>query len=199
MPRPRQSRALSVWMNGERVGLWETPARGGHVFVYADSWLGSPHARPISLSLPLRPSNEPFRDGVGSFFDNLLPDNRAIRERIQRRFRTPGTDAFDLLRAVGRDCVGALQLLPEDAAPGKVSAITGERLSPARVAALLSRSLADRSPSDAAGDDHFRIIVWPEPRRKPPCSGTTERGIARPGPRRQRTSSSSRSEPDRKA
>ncbi len=102
MPHPRQSKALSVWMNGERVGLWRTPTRGTHTFAYDDRWLGSPHARPISLSLPLRPSGEPFRDGVEAFFDNLLPDNRGIRERIQRRFQIPSIDPFDLLQAVQR-------------------------------------------------------------------------------------------------
>lgn len=159
MPRPRQSKALSVWMNGERVGLWHTRTGGSHTFVYADSWLASPLARPISLSLPLRPSNEPFREGVESFFDNLLPENRAIRERIQRRFRTTGSSAFDLLEAVGRDCVGALQLLPEDAVPGNLSTITGERFNEIQVADLLTSSLSDRNDNDGAASDHFRISL----------------------------------------
>ena len=61
MARPRLSRCLSVWMNGERVGSWLTPARGSHEFRYAESWIGSNHARPISLSLPLRPANKFMR------------------------------------------------------------------------------------------------------------------------------------------
>src|SRR5580698_3584109 len=108
MGRPSKTRVLSVWMNGERVGDWRRPASGGQEFLYAESWLSSPHARPISLSLPLRPSREPYRADVEAFFDNLLPDNRQIRERIQRRFHTPSVGAFDLLEEIGRDCVGAL-------------------------------------------------------------------------------------------
>ena len=92
-------------MNGELVGEWRRPAGGGQEFLYAESWLSSTAARPISLSFPLRPSREPYRSGVEAFFENLLPDNRQIRERIQRRFHTESTAAFDLLQEIGRDCV----------------------------------------------------------------------------------------------
>src|SRR5262249_53309909 len=108
--RPKNSRALSVWMNGERVGQWRRTATGAQEFVYAESWLSSGAGRPLSLSLPMR--TEPLRNGVAEYFENLLPDSRRIRERIQRRFGAVSSGAFDLLREIGRDCVGALQLLP---------------------------------------------------------------------------------------
>src|SRR5260221_11548750 len=101
MGRRKECRTLSVWMNGERVGGWRRWAPGGQEFLYAESWLSSPAARPISLSLPLRPSREPYRAGVEEFFDNLLPDNRQILERIQRRFRPQSIGAFALLGGVG--------------------------------------------------------------------------------------------------
>src|SRR5258708_7449145 len=128
MARARTNRALSLWVNGERVGEWRRPASGGQEFVYAESWLSSPATRPVSLSLPLRPHTQPYRKGVAEFFDNLLPDNRSIRERIQQRFRAASGGAFDLLREIGRDCVGALQLLAEDDAPENVRKITTKRL-----------------------------------------------------------------------
>ncbi len=116
-------------MNGERVGDWRPPGGAGQEFIYAESWLSLPAARPISLSLPLRPSNKSYRAaGWKLFFENLLPDNRQICERIQRRFHTNSAGAFDLLAELGRDCVGALQLLPEDHAPGHVRRITAEPL-----------------------------------------------------------------------
>src|SRR5580704_5088395 len=124
MGRRRKSRALAVWMNGERVGDWRLAA-AGQEFRYAETWLSSGAARPISLSLPLRPSQEPYRDGVETLFDNLLPDNRQIRERIQRRFNTRSTGAFDVLQEIGRDCVGALQLTAEDESPPSIRQISG--------------------------------------------------------------------------
>jgi len=146
-------------MNGERVGEWRRPASGGQEFLYAESWLSSAAARPISLSLPLRPSREPYRAGVEAFFDNLLPDNRQIRERIQRRFHTGSVGAFDLLEEIGRDCVGALQLLPEDQSPVNIRQITGERLTSDGVAELLTRSLGSTFAHEESFDDTFRISL----------------------------------------
>lgn len=111
------------------------------------------------MSLPLRPSHEPYRDGVEAFFDNLLPDNRQIRERIQRRFRTGSIAAFELLTEIGRDCVGALQLLPEGQTPPNVRQITAEPLSHAGVAELLRRSLGAEATREENSDDAFRISL----------------------------------------
>jgi serine/threonine-protein kinase HipA len=146
-------------MNGELVGEWRRPTGGGQEFIYAESWLASPAARPISLSMPLRPSQEPYRTGVEAFFDNLLPDNRQIRERIQRRFHTGSIGAFDLLEEIGRDCVGALQLLPEDRTPSNVRQISGERLTSHGVSQLLTKSLGSTFPQAEVIDEMFRISL----------------------------------------
>jgi len=157
MGRKRQSRALALWMNGEQVGHWRLPVTGRPELLYAESWLESAARRPLSLSLPLRPSREPYREHVESYFDNLLPDNRQIRERLQRRFRTASTSAFDLLQEIGRDCVGALQLLDEEAPAPNVRQITGEALTPAGVERLLAAAI---SPAPGQPDaDAFRISL----------------------------------------
>src|SRR5271165_36300 len=158
MGRRRKSRSLSVWMNGEKVGDWRL-ATTGQEFLYAETWLSSPAARPISLSLPLRPSREPYRSGVEAFFDNLLPDNRQIRERIQRRFHAPSVGAFDLLLEIGRDCVGALQLMPENQAPTNIRQITAERLTASGVSRWLARSLDSVFAQEESSDDTFRISL----------------------------------------
>jgi serine/threonine-protein kinase HipA len=156
MPRPRKTRALQVWMNGQHVGTWTLAANGGHAFVYAESWRKSARARPLSLSLPLRPAAAPYRGGVvEAWFDNLLPDSQPIRQRIQSRFHTPSARAFDLLVAIGRDCVGAVQLLPEGEAPRGWQQIEGDRLSEAEVAAILRATPGTRQ--DDAED--FRISL----------------------------------------
>jgi serine/threonine-protein kinase HipA len=54
---------------------------------------------------------------VRAVFDNLLPDDDRIRARIATRVGADETDAFSMLAALGRDCVGALQFLPEDMSP----------------------------------------------------------------------------------
>jgi len=51
-------------------------------------------------------------DVVQNFFDNLLPDSDAIRRRMADKFAKGNATTFELLAAVGRACVGAVQLLP---------------------------------------------------------------------------------------
>ena len=109
--------ALSIWMNGEWVGTWSVGRTGKHRLDYAPSWRASARSRPLSLSLPFTADNRLEGDAVRNYFDNLLPDSDGIRMRISARFHTKGTDAFVLLQEVGRDCVGAVQLLPVGVTP----------------------------------------------------------------------------------
>lgn len=113
MARTRQSSRLTVALNGQRVGVLERAASGAIAFTYDTTWLGDERrALPISLSLPLR--EERYTGApVFAFFDNLLPDNDQIRRKVAERVGAEGADAFSLLNRIGRDCVGALQFLPE--------------------------------------------------------------------------------------
>lgn len=157
MPRPSSRRDLGVWMNGERVGTWTSHPGRPDEFVYAEEWLATKDARPLSLSMVLRP--EPFKGPrVAAYFDNLLPDNRRIRQRLQRRFETATARAFDLLMEIGRDCVGAIQLLPEDGNPPDVRTITAEPLSTNQVSHQLSAMLR-AVPGSQSEDDEFRISI----------------------------------------
>ncbi|MFX5752018.1 HipA N-terminal domain-containing protein, partial [Acinetobacter baumannii] len=80
-------------------------------------WLAWEHAIPVSLSMPLR-EDRYIGAPVVAVFDNLLPDNRDIRDRMAARVHAEGSDAYSLLSAIGRDCVGALQFLPGGQDPG---------------------------------------------------------------------------------
>jgi serine/threonine-protein kinase HipA len=126
---------LDVLMNGRLVGFLHKSPSGAMSFQYAEGWLETSGARPVSLSLPLRAS---IYEGaqVYSFFDNLLPDNERIRARIQARFQVANSHPFDLLSAIGADCVGAIQLGQEQALK-KVDVITAQVLSTAEIARLL--------------------------------------------------------------
>lgn len=157
MARPSMSRALWVWMNGERVGTWITRPGKSDEFGYADEWLASEDARPISLSMPLRPTQYKG-EVVSAYFDNLLPDSRRIRLRIQRRFGTSSTSAFDLLAEIGRDCVGAIQLLPADEPAPHVKKIDGIPITPKQVERLLIAMLST-SIGGADESDDFRISL----------------------------------------
>ena len=156
MGRRSKSTRLSLWMNGIPVGTWEVDGTGKHQLTYDDSWLELEQGRPVSLSMPLRPAVPYSGDVVRNFFENLLPDNRVIRERLQARFHTPSTSAQDLLAEIGRDCVGALALLPEGRFPDGFDRIEGEQLSEGDIEQALERVTDDRRQID---DHDFRISI----------------------------------------
>jgi serine/threonine-protein kinase HipA len=156
MPRPSSTRALSVWMNGERVGDWTTRANGPEEFRYAKEWLTSEGARPISLSMPLRPTAYKG-EVVSAYFDNLLPDSKPIRQRLQRRFGVKSVRAFDLLGEVGRDCIGAIQLLNADAGIPDVRHIQCDAMTEAQIEQHLGHLL--HVPMGQTDSEDFRISL----------------------------------------
>lgn len=112
MSRTKTYAPLNVYMNGRQVGILSKSPGGETRFSYAPDWLGWSGAMPVSLSLPLQ--ERPHSGGaVISFFDNLLPDSVAVLKSIAERVGANGIDAYSLLSAIGRDCVGALQFIPE--------------------------------------------------------------------------------------
>jgi serine/threonine-protein kinase HipA len=161
MGRKSHSRSLSVWANGVRVGVWTLPTRGEMQLQYDVDWTNCEVGRPLSLSLPFNIDNQPLKgDRVLNFFDNLLPDSDAIRKRVAERFKTGSTDAFDLLKAVGRDCVGAVQLLAEDETPGGVDRVDGTPLSEEDIERHLIETVSpDRFGAARDPDDDFRISL----------------------------------------
>ena len=156
--RPSKRRALAVWMNGEHVGEWAFTPSGGHSFRYCEAWLGSRLRRPLSLSLPLAHGTDPLTGPrVEAFFDNLLPDSVHIRKRLSHKFGT-GIRAIDLLESIGRDCVGAIQLLPVDVQPPDIHRIDAEPLTTTEVERVLDQSIAEPAPGIADGEE-LRISI----------------------------------------
>lgn len=160
MGRLSHTRTLGLWMNGNFVGTWRNLPNSGEVLQYAPDWANSRQGRPLSLSLPFIPGNAPHRgEKVRAYFENLLPDSKAIRERVARRFHTGSTEAFDLLAQIGRDCVGALQILPEHAVPAGVHTVQATPLSEAEVATVLRGAMAPAPLGLGHDDEDFRISI----------------------------------------
>ncbi|RQZ20591.1 type II toxin-antitoxin system HipA family toxin [Burkholderia sp. Bp9031] len=156
--RPRHDR-LDLWMNGIPVGYWEV-RRGVERLVYLPAWVDDPQGRPLSLSLPFTPGNQPHQGAiVADYFDNLLPDSQPIRRRIAQRYRLGSTAPFELLASIGRDCVGALQLLPPDERPVDLQAIDGTVLDDAAVADVLRHATAAPLPGHAEPDGELRLSI----------------------------------------
>lgn len=152
--------ALGVWMNNVRVGTWSRTAANVDVFTYDLAWTNDERGRPLSLTLPFLPGNGEHRGAhVANWFENLLPDSTEIRSRIARRFGVRGS-ARQLLAEIGRDCVGAVQILPDDDAPVATASINAEPLTTADVARAL-RGVTSSTALGLENDDEedFRISV----------------------------------------
>ncbi|QDU65302.1 HipA N-terminal domain-containing protein [Engelhardtia mirabilis] len=154
----RKRRRLRVAMNGLWVGTPAEVQNRALEFAYDDSWLASAGPVPLSLSIPL--GDTARRDAVVEHgFDNLLPDDRSMRERMRSTVGAASTRAVDLLAEVGRDCIGAIQLVDEDETDvPDVRRIDAEPLSDSQVEALLA-SLPRRTHGMLPDRSDFRISV----------------------------------------
>lgn len=148
---------LGVYMNNRRVGTLSREPGGAIAFMYHPDWLATEGALPISLSLPLR--EELYRgQSVTSVFDNLLPDSDAVRRRVAERVGARGTDAYNLLAVIGRDCIGALQFLECDEDPGHLTGnIVGEIVDADEIERILKGLV--QAPLGLRREDDFRISV----------------------------------------
>ena len=150
-----KAKNLTVLMNGIPVGRLNRSAKGIISFGYDEDWLSDRNRRPLSLSLPLT-TQVYSGDRVENYFDNLLPDNMTLRNRLQARVGASSTRAFDLLSHIGRDCVGAVQLVPEGETPN-VKMVTADRVDEAQIEAILKSYAA--MPLGVDIDADFRLSV----------------------------------------
>ncbi|KPA20732.1 Serine/threonine-protein kinase HipA [Shimia sp. SK013] len=156
MGRKRSYTPLNVFLNSRLVGQLVREPSGGVSFAYARDWLDWEHRMPVSLSLPLQ-ENRYIGAPVMAVFDNLLPDSDLIRRRVAERVGAEGVDAFSLLSQIGRDCIGALQFLPDGQEPQPMSELTGEGVNEAQIGAILSD--LDLAPLGIRRENDFRISV----------------------------------------
>jgi len=102
--------ALQVVADEVCVGWLRERDDGGLRFAYDASWLAAPRRFAISRSLPLRVP--PFEQEADRFFGNLLPEG-AVRTAVCRRLGISEDNDAVLLRAIGRECAGALSLVED--------------------------------------------------------------------------------------
>jgi serine/threonine-protein kinase HipA len=156
MPTP--IRSLEVWINGLHAATWSVGA-GVHHLHYDHEWVTNPVGRALSFSLPFVPGNIPHRgEVIESYFDNLLPDSADIRKRLQTKFSCRTPETFDLLTAIGRDCVGAVQLLPPDTIPESPYTVQAEALNEIDVERILANTVSS-TPAYGDSSDNFRISI----------------------------------------
>ena len=156
MARRRTRIPLDVYLNARLVGQLRRSVGGAVEFQYDEGWLNWESALPVSLSLPLREERY-SGDAVITVLDNLLPDDEPVRRQIAERVRAESHNVYDLLSKIGRDCVGALQFLPQGHEPDPVGVVQGRMVHDDEVARRI-RSLA-MAPLGIDEEDAFRISI----------------------------------------
>ncbi len=157
MARKATHPPLNVYLNGRLVGHLRRASSGAIDFTYDLAWLALDNAIPVSLSLPLR-EDRYIGAPVVAVFDNLLPDSDDIRRRLAERAQADGPDAYSLLAAIGRDCVGALQFVPKGEDVIRTTEVTAHAVTDQEIAERISH-LA-RNPLGIGEDDRdFRISI----------------------------------------
>lgn len=104
-------RRAIVRLDGEPVGKLTEHGRSV-AFQYDEAWLLRKDAVPVSLTLPLR--SEPYEtEGLAPFFENLLPEGWLF-DIATSKLKLSKDDPFGLLVATCADCIGAVEILPDD-------------------------------------------------------------------------------------
>jgi serine/threonine-protein kinase HipA len=111
--------ALDVLFEDNIVGSIVQSSPGAMRFTYGPEWLDRDNVFAISNSLPLQ--EQPFDASGHRFFANLLPEG-TVRDAIAVRLGLSVDNDYALLEALGRECAGALVIVPrghrEDLRPG---------------------------------------------------------------------------------
>jgi len=108
-------RTLNVFLGEALAGQLEQDASGTTRFQYAQAWLDSPDAVPLSASLPLR-TDRFTRNETRPFFAGVLPEEES-RRLIAKTFGVSDKNDFALLAQIGAECAGAVSILPPGELP----------------------------------------------------------------------------------
>ncbi len=101
-------RTAQVFFKDRFAGLLAETAGGGTRFSYQSDWTGD-----IACALPAVRREHDWARGLHPFFEHLGPEGW-LRERQARNAQIVEEDDFGLLLRYGRDCIGAVSILPTE-------------------------------------------------------------------------------------
>ena len=175
---------LDVRLDGfaDPAGTLVRTEQGALAFAYTPAHVARADALPLSLSLPL--TDERYGDIVTrAFFDNLLQERDGALNDVMAREGLARDDIAGLLLHLGKDCPGALSVLPAGAPAVKVPgdyATDYEALSDNKITAIAA-ALQERrrlpagttDPSPLAGvQSKLALTQLPDGRLAQPIEGT---------------------------
>lgn len=105
--------SLDVYLHESRIGTLVQATGTDYCFAYSEETVAEAGEGAIVLSNSLPVRTEPY-DAMETriFFDGLLPED-SRRDEIARELRISSNDSYGLLAEIGRDCAGAVVIVPE--------------------------------------------------------------------------------------
>lgn len=123
---------LEVWLDGRVIADLAMTRRRIPQLRYREEYVAARGNGALGLSVPLPVASRPFRgDLVDCWIESLLPEGET-RTVLERYFRVRRGDGFALLAAIGRDCAGAVVVMPPGQSLDEASG-TLQPLTPAEV------------------------------------------------------------------
>lgn len=121
---------LTIWLYGHQVAVIEKERNNRLRLSYTDDALTTYEGGTPLLSLAFPLARDRFPNAVTrAFLNGLLPEGEP-RRAIADDLDLPASDVFGLLGALGRDCAGAIVILPEgEPPPPAPTTLTAEPLS----------------------------------------------------------------------
>jgi serine/threonine-protein kinase HipA len=178
---------LAVWLYGDHVASIERDRRGPRL-TYTETALeryslGTPL---LTLSLPVAVRPHP-QGVVRSFLDGLLPEG-AARRAVAREVGESASDTYRLIRALGRDCAGAVVIQPAGAPPPvSPTTATAEPLTTEEIESLVRElrsaplGVGGRVRISLAGVQEKLVLTrMPDGRWGRPIDGTPSTHILKP-------------------
>jgi serine/threonine-protein kinase HipA len=179
---------LAIWLYDSKIAVIDRDRSRQPRLTYAGAAIqayqvGTPL---LSMTLPVRP--ERFPPGVTrAFLDGLLPEGNT-RRAIAEDLRLRADDTFALIRALGRDCAGAIVVQPDDdPAPPPATTTSAEPLEVDELAKLISN--LKTAPLGAGGrvrvslagvQEKLLLTRLPDGRWGRPVDGTPSTHILKP-------------------
>ena len=143
--------SLDVYLNGVKAGRLDDE-NGRMSFSYSEMFLVDGGREPLSHSLPLRSAAFTHAE-IEPFLSNLLPDD-IIRTRLADILKIPRENTFELLRAIGGDCAGAISFFTSGTRPDSPAEAKYKRLNDEEAGQILGN--LEKRPLDV-GEAGFRI------------------------------------------
>jgi serine/threonine-protein kinase HipA len=182
---------LDVWLDGRFAGQLMRGERDQVEFLYDDLYRTDVRTTPLSASIPTSAAGH-GPDTVMPWLSNLLPDAEEVRSRWAAKFHERRIDPFTLLRHMGEDAPGSVQIVPEGVTPSSAGALS--ELSAADIARRVQQILDDPDHwVDDTDEDESRFSLggnqgkfalarigdsWFEPNGRAPSTHIVKPGMA---------------------